>query len=1114
MKQRFSSLDLKAITGEINEKLQGTRLANIYDINSRTFLLKFAKQGEKHNVLIESGYRVHLTDYSRETATTPSNFCAKLRKHVRTRRITHAKQLGTDRVLVLTFGGGENNSDPERSYYIILEFYAGGNVILTDGYHKIISLLRVVGEDEGQKVSVGETYDFQRRVVTEFVPISRAKLADVFSSATNSPVANKEEEADDDVPRNALQTKKAKANKKKEKGAGTVKKVLAANLSQYGSALVEHSILEAGLKPTSPVSEISPDSSAFDELLKAFEAADSIVRRCSEITPGYIIAKLEGEHEVYDDFQPFLPRQVSENTSLKTIEFETYNTCVDKFFSSIESQKLEQRIRTQETLAAKRIQASKDEHQKKIDGLVATQETSAKKAASLEGSQGIVDEAINAVNNLLEQGMDWLDIEKLIKTEAKHGNTVAQVIKLPLKLLENKITVNMPDLDELYEDQSDTDSGDETDSTQESESESGSDSESDSTSGEDERGGMNDKTKSKTSAPKVKQEKKVKTLEVDIDLSQTAYANARQYYAVRRTALTKEDKTLQSSKKALRSTQQKIEKDLKKNLNSEKSLMRQIRKVYWFEKFLWFISSEGYLVLGGHDAQQNELLFRRHFRKGDIYVHADLNGASSVIIKNTHADQPIPPSTISQAGTLSVATSQAWDSKMVISAWYVNHEQVSKTAPTGEYLTTGSFMIRGKKNFLPPAKLELGYGMLYVVDEASRDRHVKAKLSSMEEDRKFESEVVKESISTNNTGASLGTQSSDVEEIVSDRKPGERSPESDIEEAATSTGAEQSVADTAEADIQRDVQDPQIKNQPQDDDKYALEEYGHASDTEQGGQFSGKAKHMTAKDRREARKARQTGTVPAQQGTNGEAKEDEDLGTKQQTSAPAAEQQKPKKEKTQPLPQLTRGQKAKKKKMAKYADQDEEDKMLAQKLLGVQIKKDVENAASESENDSAITKEVAPMKKTQPRPPRQNPEVAKLLKEEGITQLDEDEQEQVTPLDIFISQPLPDDVLLEAIPTCGPYAAMARFKYKCKLQPGPTKKGKALRGVVANWISGPLDESSQDKEALWPRERELLKGLKDQELVSPVGVSKVKVSMGKGEVAAKNRNKKKQKQEK
>jgi hypothetical protein len=40
---------------------------------------------------------------------------------------------------------------------------------------------------------------------------------------------------------------------------------------------------------------------------------------------------------------------------------------------------------------------------------------------------------------------------------------------------------------------------------------------------------------------------------------------------------------------------------------------------------------------------------------------------------------------------------------------------VSKTAPSGEYLTTGSSMIRGKKNFLPPAQLVLGFGMLYKV---------------------------------------------------------------------------------------------------------------------------------------------------------------------------------------------------------------------------------------------------------------------------------------------------------------------------------------------------------------------------------------------------------------
>jgi hypothetical protein len=50
--------------------------------------------------------------------------------------------------------------------------------------------------------------------------------------------------------------------------------------------------------------------------------------------------------------------------------------------------------------------------------------------------------------------------------------------------------------------------------------------------------------------------------------------------------------------------------------------------------------------------------------------------------------------------------------------------QVSKTAPTGEYLTVGSFMIRGKKNFLPPHPLVMGFGILFRLDESSLASHL------------------------------------------------------------------------------------------------------------------------------------------------------------------------------------------------------------------------------------------------------------------------------------------------------------------------------------------------------------------------------------------------------
>jgi hypothetical protein len=50
-------------------------------------------------------------------------------------------------------------------------------------------------------------------------------------------------------------------------------------------------------------------------------------------------------------------------------------------------------------------------------------------------------------------------------------------------------------------------------------------------------------------------------------------------------------------------------------------------------------------------------------------------------------------------------------------------DQVSKSAPTGEYLPTGSFMIRGKKNYLPPCQLVLGFGFLFRLSEDFIEAH-------------------------------------------------------------------------------------------------------------------------------------------------------------------------------------------------------------------------------------------------------------------------------------------------------------------------------------------------------------------------------------------------------
>merc|ERR1712137_547448 len=208
---------------------------------------------------------------------------------------------------------------------------------------------------------------------------------------------------------------------------------------------------------------------------------------------------------------------------------------------------------------------------------------------------------------------------------------------------------------------------------------------------------------------------------VEVDISLSAFANVKRYFDMKKNAKEKKLKTEASVNQALKAAQKKAERQIKQV--KVKTGIQKMRKQLWFEKFYWFLSSDNYIIISGRDAQQNELIVKRYMQKADLYVHAEIHGASSCVIKNPSGNV-VPPSTLEQAGQMAICRSAAWNAKVVTSAYWVYSHQVSKTAPTGEYLTTGSFMIRGKKNFLPPAQLVMGFGILYRLDESCVSRHV------------------------------------------------------------------------------------------------------------------------------------------------------------------------------------------------------------------------------------------------------------------------------------------------------------------------------------------------------------------------------------------------------
>jgi predicted ribosome quality control (RQC) complex YloA/Tae2 family protein len=96
-------------------------------------------------------------------------------------------------------------------------------------------------------------------------------------------------------------------------------------------------------------------------------------------------------------------------------------------------------------------------------------------------------------------------------------------------------------------------------------------------------------------------------LKIDLDIYSSAYANARRYYDSRKIAVTKQEKTLAIAENMLKNTEKKIMVELKSATKSVHTGIVKMRKPFWFEKFLWFISSENYLVIGGRDASQNEV---------------------------------------------------------------------------------------------------------------------------------------------------------------------------------------------------------------------------------------------------------------------------------------------------------------------------------------------------------------------------------------------------------------------------------------------------------------------------------------------------------------------------
>ncbi|VVB51146.1 Uncharacterised protein [uncultured archaeon] len=203
-------------------------------------------------------------------------------------------------------------------------------------------------------------------------------------------------------------------------------------------------------------------------------------------------------------------------------------------------------------------------------------------------------------------------------------------------------------------------------------------------------------------------------MEAVLDLRKSLPENADAFYQKGKKAKDK----VPGIKEAIEETERKLEDAQKEVVRSGKQVWRQVPKK-WYHRFRWFTSSDGLLVVGGRDATSNEVLVKRHVEPHDVVFHADTAGAPFVVIKNEQKGE-IPEATLNEAAQEAASFSRAWAGGLgATDVYWVNPEQVSKEAPAGQYLTKGSFMIRGQKNYFRSVALKAAVG--FVVGEDGCD---------------------------------------------------------------------------------------------------------------------------------------------------------------------------------------------------------------------------------------------------------------------------------------------------------------------------------------------------------------------------------------------------------
>jgi len=587
----MTSFDVATVVHELSQTIKNTRIENIYQISSKTLLLRLHKPNQPTmQLLIEAGKRLHLTAYALEKPVKPPVFCMTLRKHLNNGTIEHIEQHEFERTITLKI------DTKQGAMQLIVELFGEGNIILTN----------------------------QQGIIIEALTYKKMRDRNILRNTAfqHAPKSG----------RNPYEVTRAQMDELKKLGQLEIVRALARSLSM-GGLYAEEVLLRANVDKGTPCQTLTQQQ--LDAVFTQIGSVLSVLRE-GKLDPAIVI----DEKGKWIDAAPL---RLKRYEGLEPQPYETFNETLDEYYA--------------QALQAEQVSDVRNEYEWELGKQERIQQDQQR---ALEDAKKAVEQN-RRIGDLIYTRLSELQLLQQQILDAKQRGENWEQIASSLK--EGKQKKHSPN---IYFD---------------------------------------------SFSPK----NMILNVSVDgtifpIQMNHSIQANAAEYFE----RMKKAQRKLEGAEKALQETQCRIE-ELQKQWTKRieeahvKAPPKRVKKA-WYEKFRWFNSSDGFLVVGGKDATTNEILIKKHLDPHDIVLHSDIIGAPFVVVK-TEGKAPAQQ-VIHEAAQFAAFYSKAWREKFgAVDVYWVYPNQLSKTAPSGQYIGKGAFIIKGTKNYIRGVPLRAALGI-------------------------------------------------------------------------------------------------------------------------------------------------------------------------------------------------------------------------------------------------------------------------------------------------------------------------------------------------------------------------------------------------------------------